>query len=244
VPSDHRLDQSATFAGNDAAAFEQGFARLSAAVAREAAREGRWIDRVRAGLVALLGFLDDESEWAWRLFCDSPLDWETALAHETRLLGVLTGLLDDGAPRPIGELAPDPQLLGEFVAGSVFAVIRGQLLEAGQSCEVREPDEGQALIELTQSLMAFIAMPYLGQAAASAELACSTGGSDERLRLQKRPPAATEVVFVPATGTSLCVDDGSRRGVPSQTGGVGGSPGGGLADRSLCNREDKGVVDK
>jgi hypothetical protein len=208
------------------------------AVGLTAGRGAGWIDRVRAGLVALLGFLDDEPEWAWRLFCEPGFEVDAAFVWEMRLLGVLTGLLDDGAPRPVGEFALEPGLLGEFVAGSVFAVIRAQLHE------VRTGVDGRLLVELTPSLLAFVAMPYLGQAAASAELACSVGGSGERLGLQKRSLAATEVVFVPATGTYLCVDRGSRRGVSSQTGGVGRSPGGGLADRSLCNREDKGVVDK
>ena len=56
------------------AAFEEGLARLSEAVEQAAAREQRWLDRVRAGLVALLGFLDDEPGWGRVLLFEAPLD--------------------------------------------------------------------------------------------------------------------------------------------------------------------------
>jgi hypothetical protein len=238
VPSDHRLDQSATFAGETVATRERFLTRLVAVVEREAAREGRWIDRVRAGLVALLGFLDDEPRWASALFCGSAFDREATLRCEMCLLGLLATLLDDGAPRPIGELVPDPQLLGEFVAGSLFAVIRARLNEA------QAGDDGQLLVELAPSLMAFIVTPYLGQAAASAEL---SGMSEPSVvassELDKRLSVATPLAYRPATSAPIR-GRRSRLGAFSHTGGVGGSPGGGLARRSIVNREDKGVVDK
>jgi hypothetical protein len=46
------------------------------------------------------------------------------------------------------------------VAGGVFALIRARIRE----------DEGAALVELTPSLMSFIALPYLGLASAGAAL--------------------------------------------------------------------------
>ena len=49
---------------------------------------------------------------------------------------------------------------GELVVGGVFSVIRTSMLEG---------DRGK-LVELAPSLMAFIVAPYLGQAAAQAEL--------------------------------------------------------------------------
>ncbi len=83
-----------------------------------------------------------------------------ALRCEQRLLGVLTGLLDDGSPLVAGELMPEPQLVSELVAGGVVAVLRKRML-AG---------EGERLVDLAPELMAFLVAPYLGQGAARAEL--------------------------------------------------------------------------
>ena len=44
-------------------AFAEGLERLSDAVVEASGREERWLERLRAGLVALLGFLDDEPKW-------------------------------------------------------------------------------------------------------------------------------------------------------------------------------------
>ncbi len=142
------------------AAFEEGLARMSHAVEEAAGREERWLDRVRAGLVALLGFLDDECGWGRLLVFEAPLDGAAALQCKQRVLGVLTVLMDDGSPQAIAEIMPEPQLTAELVIGGVFSVIRTRMLRAG----------GGALVELAPSLMSFIAAPYLGEAAANAEL--------------------------------------------------------------------------
>ena len=43
------------------------------------------------------------------------------------MLGVLTGLLDDGSPQAIAELTREPQLTAELVIGGVFSVIRARM---------------------------------------------------------------------------------------------------------------------
>ncbi len=146
----------------DPAAFERALQRLSETVDAAAGREDVWLARVRAGLVAFLGFFDDEPGCS-ALLIGSALVPGAVVARRVRerVPGVLSGLLDDGAPQALGELTSAPELTGELVAGSVFAVVRMHVLEG----------EGTPLVELAPSLMAFIALPYLGQAAASAELA-------------------------------------------------------------------------
>ncbi len=144
-----------------AAAFEEGLARLSAVVQEAAGLEERWLGRVRAGLVALLGFFEDEPGWGRLLIVEAPLDGAVALRCKQRVLGVLTVLLDDGSPQALAELMAEPQLTGELVVGGVFSLIRARMLDGG----------GGALVELAPSLMSFIATPYLGEAAANAELA-------------------------------------------------------------------------
>jgi DNA-binding MarR family transcriptional regulator len=142
------------------AAFEEGLGRLSEVVREAAGREQRWLGRVRAGLVALLGFFDDEPGWGRLLVLQAPLDGEAALRSQQRVLGVLTVLMDDESPQAFAEIMPDAQLTSELLIGGVFAVIRARMLEVS----------GDALVELAPSLMAFIVRPYLGQAAAAAEL--------------------------------------------------------------------------
>ncbi len=143
-------------------AFEQALARLSQAVDEAAGREGSWLARVRAGVVAFLGFFDDEPELGRLLVGQAPVA-DVALTPRCaqRVLGVLTGLLDDGGPLVVGELMPEPQLTGELMAGGVVAVIAKRL----------PADDRGPFVELAPALMAFIVAPYLGQAVARAELA-------------------------------------------------------------------------
>jgi hypothetical protein len=155
------------------AAFEEGLARLCEAVGQAVGRERSWLSRVRAGVVALLGFFDDEPEAGRLLVAAERFEGEAGFGRERRVLGVLSALLDDGAPQALGELAPDPQVTSELVAGGVFSVLRTCALE-------REEEVHRPLVELAPELMAFIVSPYLGQAAASAELAGIAAPFEER----------------------------------------------------------------
>ena len=142
------------------AAFEEGLHRLSRTVDEAVGREGAWLDRLRAGLVAFLGFLDDEPAWGRLLVLDTPItDGAHRLRCQQRVLGVLTSLVDDGAPQAGGELMPAPMLTSEFVVGGAISLIRAQMLKR----------EGTVLVGLAPSLMSFIVRPYLGQVAANAE---------------------------------------------------------------------------
>ncbi len=142
------------------AAFEDGLGQLSRTVDEAVGREGTWLDRLRAGLVAFLGFLDDEPVWGRLLVLDTPLaDQALRLRCQQRVLGVLTSLLDDGAPQAAGELTPAPLLTSELVVGGAISVIRAQMLKGQRT----------VLVGLAPSLMSFIVRPYLGQVAANAE---------------------------------------------------------------------------
>jgi hypothetical protein len=156
------------------ATFEDGLERLSEAVDRAAGRERSWLSRLRAGVVAFLAFFDDEPAWGRALVREAPAARGALAEHcRTRVLGVLRDLLEDRAPRSLGELTPDPRLTGELIAGGVLSVVRASLLEANEG-------EAGRLVELAPSLMAFIVAPYLGQAAASAELSGRPAPLEER----------------------------------------------------------------
>jgi hypothetical protein len=167
------------------AAFDQGLQRLSHTVAEAATREEAWLERVRTGLVALLGFFDDEPSWGRLLVLETPLDAATTFACRQRLHRLLVDLLErDGGVgdycatnraggSPLGSAA----LTGELVVGGVLSVIRASMVEQGAG----------KLVELAPSLMAFIVAPYLGQAAAQAELEGKPARAGEALATDSGP---------------------------------------------------------
>jgi hypothetical protein len=227
------------------AGFGEGLDRLTSAVWRAAAPRRTWLDRVRAGLVAFLGFFDDEPGWAEVLLFDPPLsDGAVAARCGQWLAGVLTVLLDDGQPQALGELTSEPQLTAELVAGGVVSVVRRHVREG----------EGQLLVELAPSLVSFVVGPYLGHGAAQAELmgasapvgevvAAEASGETTGTSYKRASTSGPRAQGWTASGHPRGAGR-SLRSAHSKTSGVGGSPGGGLADRSIVNREDKGVVDK
>jgi AcrR family transcriptional regulator len=172
------------------AAFEQSLARLSEMVDGAAAREASWLGRLRAGLVAFLGLLDDDRGCA-RLLIDTPIgDGMLVLRCEQRVLGVLSCLLDQGGtPVREREFVADPALMSELVVGGVVSVVRARMRKGGEG----------ALVELAPMLMSFIVRPYLGEAVARAELTGTPArvedGPDPVLRLPVRATHRTLLVL-------------------------------------------------
>jgi AcrR family transcriptional regulator len=162
------------------AAFEEGLEHLARAIADATVQEQAWLERVRAGLVALLGFFDDEPSWARLLVVETSSSGTVVFDCRQRLHELLAGLLDRGIDagdcggrrRVGGSPILLATLTGELVVGGIFSVIRTSMLEEGAS----------TLVELAPSLMAFIVAPYLGQAAAQAELEGRVAGAGEGSR--------------------------------------------------------------
>ena len=185
------------------AAYQEGLERLSRTVAAEAtAREETWLERVRSGLVALLGFLDDEPSWGRLLVLDVPLDTAITFACRQRLHGFLAGLLERHADardhRAAGRSGGSPvvceALSGELVVGGVLSVIRTSMFE----------ESSGKLVELAPSLMAFIVAPYLGQAAAQAELEGKSSGAGDVLATdpgRRRAQAISRTAELPVRAT-------------------------------------------
>ncbi len=173
------------------AAFEKGLARLSRAVNEAAGGEQSWLERVRSGLVALLGFLDDDPSWARLLVLDTPLSVAVTLECRQRLHDLLAALLERGAEfsdgrgnsRAVRSPLLSATLGGELIVGGVFSVIRTSMLEG----------DGGKLVELAPSLMAFIVAPYLGQAAAQAELEGRSSRVGEASATTSNLPRAREI---------------------------------------------------
>lgn len=122
------------------------------------AAPGRWRERIRASLVALLEFLQEEP-FRGRLMVVETLGAGTkALERRRQLLSRLIAVVDEGR----GEAKQGDggtQLTAEGVVGGVLSVLHSRLISGRGS-----------LLELTGPLMSMIVLPYLGAASARHEL--------------------------------------------------------------------------
>jgi AcrR family transcriptional regulator len=141
------------------ATFEEALAYASERVLPAYGAAGSWRERIRAGLVALLCFLDEEPVIGRLLICESPGGGPKTLGRRGQLQARLMGAIDEGREDAKAVAEPAP-LAAEGVLGGVLAVIAARLVE-----EDRAP-----LVELTGPLMSMIVLPYLGPAVARREL--------------------------------------------------------------------------
>ena len=184
------------------AAFDQAVEEL-AAVARVAYEgEGEWVARVRAGLGALLDFLDREPECCRLVFVEALGAGPRVLARRAQVLEGLEQVIDEGRAgmKEAGELPP---LTTEGVVSATVGVIHTRLY-------MRPPEP---LTGLLNALMATIVLPYRGRKAAAQELACPISKAGPRLR-----PADKSRFSGPAGRTS-----GSRVGSRQSSGSRVGS---------------------
>ncbi len=230
-------------------AFVEGLDRLSRTLAQAAGREVAWLERVRSGLVAMLGFFDDEPCWARLLLLETPLNGAATFECRQQLHGLLAALLERrgevGQGCRNGRAAGSPMLLatlsGELVVGGVLSVIRTSMLEG----------DGGKLVELAPSLMAFIVAPYLGQAAAQAELEGRPSGvgeasaSDSKLTRAQTISRAAELPIRATRRTTLVLRAiaqapySNNRGV-AQAAGLADE---GQTSKLLARLERQGVIE-
>jgi AcrR family transcriptional regulator/DNA-binding MarR family transcriptional regulator len=132
-------------------------ARQRARLAYQA--EHAWADRVRAGLLALLDFFDDEPELACVCLVHSFAGGPELLARRRQLLCELTQIVDGGLEvrTTTGEISP---LTAEGVLGAVFSVLHTRIVQADQ----------ERLSTQLNPLMGIVVLPYLGARGAKREL--------------------------------------------------------------------------
>jgi AcrR family transcriptional regulator len=130
-----------------------------------------WRERIRAGLAAILAFLDREPVRARVCVVHAPQAGPRVLARREEILARLATAVDAGrSERARGEACTP--LTAEGVVGAAFAIVQTRLARG----------ERQPLTGLLNELMGMIVLPYLGPAAARRELA----------RLRLKPPAPRE----------------------------------------------------
>jgi AcrR family transcriptional regulator len=141
------------------AAFDQAITELTAAVAPAYDGEQEWASRIRAGLGALLAFLEGEPELRSLVFVEALGAGPQVLRRRADVLEKLAAAIDKGRAgvKADRELPP---LTAEGLIGAVFGVIYGRLIE----------DPYASLMGLSNALMATIVLPYRGHGAAAREL--------------------------------------------------------------------------
>lgn len=139
------------------AAIERAVALATEAAQDAYEAEGRWVDRVRAGLVALLEFFDREPRLARLCVIHSAVAGSPASEFRAQTLSRLAAVIDEG--RASARRQPSP-VTAEGVVGGVLTIVHSRLLQP----------HPEGLSVLVNPLMGIIALPYLGTSAAEMEL--------------------------------------------------------------------------
>jgi AcrR family transcriptional regulator len=140
------------------AVLEESVARVAHAVAPAYEAEGRWSERLRAILAALLAFLESERDVGAFALSHVVGYWPRDAERRARQLELLERIVDEGLSQAKPGHTPSP-LTAEIVVGGVLAVIHARLQSSPQR-----------LVALVNPLMWMIVLPYLGPAAAAREL--------------------------------------------------------------------------
>jgi AcrR family transcriptional regulator len=145
------------------AALDQSLACASEYVLDAYEPAEKWHLRIRAALIALLEFLEDEP--AMGRLCIVETLGAGRKVHERRLraLDAVIAVVDEGRRESKGATALPP-LTAEGVVGGVLSVLHARLVPHSGAGEVRD-----SLLELTGPLMGMIVLAYLGPAAAHRE---------------------------------------------------------------------------
>ena len=138
--------------------FDRVASEVGARMSDAYQRESSWREGIRAGLMELLVFIDEEPLLARVCVVDALGAGRRVLERRAEVLAELRDVIDRG--RSLGDRESEPAgVAAEGVLGGVFTVIHTRLLERST-----EP-----FVELLGSLMSMIVLPYLGTRAASRE---------------------------------------------------------------------------
>ncbi len=122
---------------------------------------GPWEAKIRAGLAALLGFLDEEPAMGGLLVVDALAAERPVLERRAKVVDALIDAVHRGGARPRGGPGRrPPRIVAEGAVGAVLAVIHVRL-------SARDP---KPLAGLLNQLMGMIVLPYQGPEAAEREL--------------------------------------------------------------------------
>ncbi len=141
------------------AAFDAGVARLEALVKKAAASEDSWRGKLRAGLGALLDYLDAEPDVGRGIIVEVHAAGPEALARRAEAMKRVADFIDL-ARLEADESESPPQIAPEGIVAGIHAVVHSRL-----STGATEGFRG-----LLPEFMYFAVLPYFGAEAASAEM--------------------------------------------------------------------------
>ncbi len=156
--------------------FELAATRAETFARNAATAHKSWLEQARAGLSALLQFIEEEPAAGSLLVVDALNGGPTVLERRARKLDEAAAFLDTGRGSSDGIGDGPPGLTAEGLVGAVLGVIHARLLDpgvGGGSAIGSSGTNGHAagLIALLNPLMGMIVLPYLGKGAAATELA-------------------------------------------------------------------------
>jgi AcrR family transcriptional regulator len=140
--------------------FELGLERARRRMLEAYDIERRWLDAIRAGLAALLRFLEDEPALGRVLVVYSLGGGDRVLRRRVEVMAALAEVIDRGRVERVGRRQQPPAVIAEGVVGAVLAIIQNRLVS----------EESGGVAELFGSLVSVIVLPYLGAGAARREL--------------------------------------------------------------------------
>ncbi len=146
------------------AAFEDALAFASQRVVPAYRAEHRWRERIRAGVVAFLVFLDEEPVIGRLLVCESLSGGAKTRGRRELVLAQIATAIDLGRGESGGRIASPVPLTAEGLVGGVLSILDSRLSLSGET----------SVIGLANVLVSMIVSPYLGAAAARRELRRTT----------------------------------------------------------------------
>jgi AcrR family transcriptional regulator len=155
------------------AAFDEAMERVAAVVVCAYEQPGSWQTRMRAGLIALLEFLECDPARGRLLIVESLAARPGALERRQSVLARIIPIIDQGRTETKAGNDP-PALTAEGILGGVLSVLHARLLASASSATMQAPriedSEGDSLLRLVGPLMGMIVLPYLGPAVARKEI--------------------------------------------------------------------------
>jgi AcrR family transcriptional regulator len=161
------------------AVFDETVERVGALAAEAYAAQGGWREGVRAGLLAILGFMDEHPALARICIVEALGAGPRVLESRAKVIDRLKRVVAEG--ERAGQNRPRPRrgqpadIAVEGVVGAAFTVVHSRLLERNHA----------PLVNLLGPLMSMIVLPYRGSRAAGEELS-RPGPKGRRRKIQSR----------------------------------------------------------
>ncbi|HEX5309327.1 MAG TPA: TetR family transcriptional regulator [Solirubrobacteraceae bacterium] len=170
------------------AALDDAVEHLAASTAAAYEPELEWCERIRAGLVALLTFLDADPATARCLLVESLGAEPKARRLRERAVAATVEALAEGSHE--GSVAgASARLIAEGIAGGVLSILHDRVLEG----------PSRPLVELTNELMSMIVLPFRGTTAARREIERPAPRAAPPRRVEQAAPGALKELRVRLT---------------------------------------------